>query len=296
MQISRLRVNGVAQFAARGGEQDSWVPLSQLGVAARTTADVIEQSATVHARLVRGESSSPISAASELECPIVAPSKILAIGLNYLDHIKETGATRPERPILFAKYANALAGPTDATVLDPSLTGELDYEAELAVVIGRESRRLSPENALECVFGYAVANDVSARDWQRTDSQFSRSKSYDTFCPIGPWITTADQVEDPQGLRISSTVNGELRQNSTTQQMLFSVRDLLVYLSSTMTLHPGDVILTGTPPGVGLGFRPPVFLQPGDTVECEIAGLGRIVNRVELDPAYTDDPGGAPGQ
>ncbi|WP_213453793.1 fumarylacetoacetate hydrolase family protein [Rhizomonospora bruguierae] len=289
MQISRLRQCGVTQFAARLSEQDAWVPVPNLGVEARTTADVIEQSATIRARLAQGNASTLADGQPALECPVVAPSKILAIGLNYLDHIKETGATQPERPILFAKYANALAGPTDPTILDPRLTSELDYEAELAVIIGRAARRLTDENALDSVFGYAVANDVSARDWQRTDAQFSRSKSYDTFCPIGPWLTSADEIADPQDLRITSRVNGEVRQDSTTAQMLFSVRELLVYLSSTMTLYPGDVILTGTPPGVGLGFRPPVFLQPGDTVECEIAGLGRIGNTVELDPAYRND-------
>jgi 2-keto-4-pentenoate hydratase/2-oxohepta-3-ene-1,7-dioic acid hydratase in catechol pathway len=160
----------------------------------------------------------------------------------------------------------------------------LDYEAELAVIIGRESRRLTEASALDAIFGYAVANDVSSRDLQKIDSQFSRSKSFDTFCPIGPWITTADEVPDPQDLLISSSVNGEVRQNSTTAQMLFTVRDLLVYLSATMTLYPGDVILTGTPPGVGLGFKPPIYLQPGDTVECSIVGLGGISNTVVLDP------------
>lgn len=289
MQISRLRQCGVIQFAARLSSKDAWVAVPNLGVEARTTADVIEQSATIRARLAQGGATALVDGQPALECPVVAPSKILAIGLNYLDHIKETGATQPERPIVFAKYANALAGPTDPTILDPRLTSKLDYEAELAVIIGRPARRLTDGNALDCVFGYAVANDVSARDWQRADSQFSRSKSYDTFCPIGPWITSADEVADPQDLRITSRVNGEVRQDSTTAQMLFSVRELLVYLSSTMTLYPGDVILTGTPPGVGLGFRPPVFLAPGDTVECEIAGLGGISNTVELDPAYRND-------
>lgn len=289
MHISRLSVAGVTEFGARLTAEDAWVPLSNLGMEARTTADVIAQTAAVRARLIARTGDHGRIEAPGLHCPIVAPSKILAIGLNYLDHIKETGATQPERPILFAKYANALAGPTDPTILDPSLTAELDYEAELAVIIGRESRRLEYDDALDSVYGYAVANDVSARDWQRVDSQFSRSKSYDSFCPIGPWITTADEVEDPQNLAISSKVNGEVRQNSTTAQMLFSVRDLLVYLSSTMTLYPGDVILTGTPPGVGLGFKPPIFLTPGDVVECEIAGLGRIRNAVELDPASPGD-------
>ena len=283
MHVSRINAAGQLDFAVRLTERDNWVPLAQLGRAARTIGDVIEQIAPIRAELAQGGhpgSAQPVS----LECPVVAPSKILAIGLNYLDHIKETGATQPERPIVFAKYPNALAGPTDDTIVDPGLTSGLDYEAELAVIIGRESRRLTEESALDAIFGYAVANDVSSRDLQKIDSQFSRSKSFDTFCPIGPWITTADEVPDPQDLLISSRVNGEVRQNSTTAQMLFTVRDLLVYLSATMTLYPGDVILTGTPPGVGLGFKPPVFLQPGDTVECSIVGLGGISNTVVLDP------------
>src|SRR5690606_18331117 len=156
--------------------------------------------------------------------------------------------------------------------------------AELAVVIGRPARRLTRENAMDAVFGYAVANDVSARDLQRSDAQFSRSKSFDTFCPIGPWITTADEVPTPENLSIRSTVNGEIRQNSNTDQMLFGIVDLLVFLSSTMTLWPGDVILTGTPPGVGLGFQPPRFLKVGDVVECTIEGLGSISNPVVVDP------------
>lgn len=281
MQLARIIDGAQEEFAVRQRDTDHWVPISGLGIDARSTRDVIEHWDELVSALP--QSRATIAPDIALGCPVVAPGKILAIGLNYLDHIKETGATRPERPIVFAKYPSALAGPAQDTLHDPSLTAKLDYEAELAVVIGRPSRRLTRDTAMDAVFGYAVANDISARDLQVTDAQFSRSKSFDTFCPIGPWITTADGVPSPEDLSIRSSVNGEVRQNSSTGQMLFGIVDLLVFLSSTMTLWPGDVILTGTPPGVGLGFNPPRFLAAGDVVECAIEGLGSIRNRVVLD-------------
>jgi 2-keto-4-pentenoate hydratase/2-oxohepta-3-ene-1,7-dioic acid hydratase in catechol pathway len=288
MQLARVDSSTGSGFAVRRSSADSWRTFEEFGWKARNLAEAI---AVVDGSGGIEDEGPPVVAGSpQLLSPVVEPPKILAIGLNYLDHIKETGATQPERPVVFAKYANAVTGPRSDILLDPSLTSELDYESELAVVIGRQSRRLTPENALASVFGYAVANDVSARDWQRRDAQFSRSKSYDTFCPIGPWITTADQVPDPQSLGIRSFVNGDKRQDSSTSQMLFDVTELLVYLSATMTLVPGDVILTGTPPGVGLGFKPPVFLQPGDVIRCEVDALGYIENRVVRDPeSHTPD-------
>jgi 2-keto-4-pentenoate hydratase/2-oxohepta-3-ene-1,7-dioic acid hydratase in catechol pathway len=212
-------------------------------------------------------------------CPVVRPSKILAIGLNYAAHARETGATPPPRPIVFAKYPNSLNDPYGDVRIPPSVTEQADYEAELAVIIGRRAKQVTREQALDHVFGYAVANDVSSRDWQRADSQFSRSKSADTFCPIGPWITTTDEIPRPHDLRITSRVNGEVRQDSTTADLIFDIPALIEFLTSTITLEPGDVILTGTPQGVGLGFNPPRFLRPGDVVECEVEGLGTIRNR-----------------
>lgn len=283
MQLARVKTGKGWDFAVRAESGERWTPLAQLDMSLPDTEAVIGRWNEICQRVSAG-GAPHLDEKTELACPLVRPGKILAIGLNYMDHIRETGATPPEQPIVFAKYASSLSGPSSPIVVDDFLTQKVDYEAELAVIVGRAARRLSHENAIDHVFGYAVANDVSARDLQKSDAQFSRSKSFDTFCPVGPWISTAEGVDDPQSLGISAEVNGEVRQDSSTNQMLFTVEDLLVYLSSTMTLEPGDVILTGTPPGVGLGRTPPTFLRPGDTVRCAIEGLGSIENRVVADP------------
>jgi 2-keto-4-pentenoate hydratase/2-oxohepta-3-ene-1,7-dioic acid hydratase in catechol pathway len=225
---------------------------------------------------------------TEFLSPVTQPEKVICVGLNYRDHIRETGATEPEFPVLFAKYPNALTGAAGPVIVDSRLTEMADYEAELAVVIGEEARWVSEADALGKVFGYAVANDISARDWQQRESQFSRSKSMDTFCPIGPWIVTADQIDDPNDLAIRSYVNGELRQDSSTKQMIFDVPFLISYLSRTMTLKPGDVILTGTPHGVGFAMNPPKYLAPGDIVRCEIDGVGVIETAIKAPTEHSD--------
>jgi 2-keto-4-pentenoate hydratase/2-oxohepta-3-ene-1,7-dioic acid hydratase in catechol pathway len=263
-------------FAAMGPD-GSWVKLADLGIAADSTAAVIEQQEAIAAALPDAPSGREDP---ELLCPILRPSKVLAIGLNYMDHIRETNSPVPERPVLFAKFPNTLNGPYGEIVMDPTLTEQGDYEVELAVVIGSRARNVALEDALSHVFGYTVANDVSARDWQFREPQFSRSKSFDTFCPIGPWITTADEVHDPQSLTIRSWVNGDLRQDSSTKEMVFSVAELIEFLARGMTLEPGDVILSGTPHGVGFAMDPPAYLMPGDSVRCEIEGLGVIDNAV----------------
>ncbi|MEX2374419.1 MAG: fumarylacetoacetate hydrolase family protein [Dehalococcoidia bacterium] len=272
MKIARTP-EGFAVSHPDGG----WVLLPQLGISAATTDAVIKQRDAIDRVLADAPASRD---KVQLLCPIVRPSKVLAIGLNYMDHIRETKSPVPERPVLFAKFPNALNDPYGAVVMDPALTEQGDYEAELAVVIGSQARNVAPEDALDHVFGYAVANDVSARDWQFRDPQYTRSKSFDTFCPIGPWITTADEVGDPQALGIRSWVNGEVRQDSSTKEMVFSVAELIEFLARGMTLYPGDVILTGTPHGVGFAMDPSRFLAPGDTVRCEIDGLGDIDNPV----------------
>lgn len=278
MRIARIKTAGDELFAvAREGE--AWVPLESLGVGGETTGQVIE------ALTKRNEPLDPTAGgervqAEELLNPIVPPAKLLAIGMNYLDHMAETGTKQPENPILFAKFSNTLNEPYGRVIIDPRLTEKGDYEVELAVVIGKTTKGISEENALDCVFGYTIANDISARDWQAADGQFDRSKSFDTFCPIGPWITTADEVPDPQSMALKSWVNGEPRQDSSTKKMVFSVAYLIYYLARGMTLEPGDVILTGTPHGVGFVMDPPRHLVPGDVVDCEVEGLGRIRNEI----------------
>jgi len=278
MRIAHIGNDGsTSGFAAE--QSGGWVPLSAVGVEASSTADVIATFPEIEA-LMASSSVTDIVDDPDFLSPIVAPTKILAIGLNYLDHIRESETEAPERPILFAKFPSSVNDPYGEIVLDRELTERGDYEVELAVVIGKRTRGVSERDALESVFGYTVANDVSARDWQRADGQFDRSKSFDTFCPIGPWITTADEVRDPQGLALKSWVNGELRQDSSTKEMLFGVAHLIHYLARGMTLEPGDVVLTGTPHGVGFAMDPPRYLAPGDVVECEVEGLGRIRNPV----------------
>ncbi len=259
------------------GEQ--WHRLRDLGAAVEDTAAAIAAWDDI-CDAVKETAMAPGELDGELLCPVVRPSKMLAIGLNYADHITETGAERPDRPIVFAKYPNSLTGPYEPVVVDERLTEQADYEVELAVIVGRRARWVEAAEVQDYVFGYAVANDVSARDWQRADTQFSRSKSMDTFCPVGPWITTADEVLDPQSLPIRSIVNGEVRQELTTEHMIFKIGELVEFLSRTMSLEPGDVILTGTPPGVGFAMDPPRYLVPGDRVRCEIDGLGAIENDI----------------
>jgi 2-keto-4-pentenoate hydratase/2-oxohepta-3-ene-1,7-dioic acid hydratase in catechol pathway len=207
------------------------------------------------------------------------PGKLIGIGLNFRDHAAETGKPVPEIPLLFAKMTTAVTGPAGPVVV-PAYTDKADFEGELAVVIGREARGASAADALDYVFGYAVMNDVSARDAQQREPQWVRAKGADTFAPWGPWITTADQVPDPQSLRIRTWVTGELMQDGNTANMVFSVAELIAFISSSFTLEPGDVITTGTPAGVGVARTPPRFLRDGDVVRIEIDGLGAIEHPV----------------
>lgn len=275
MRIARDRQHGF-HVSVDGGP---WLPLDRIGIEADDTPGIVRQADAIRAAAVRADPSMG-RATLDLIAPIARPGKMLAIGLNYLGHILEQAEERPEHPIVFAKYASSITGPTDPIVVDPQLTARADYEAELAVIIGGGGRWLTGEGALAAVYGYAVANDVSARDWQKREKQYSRSKSMDTFCPIGPWITTADEVRDPHDLRITCTVNGEVRQDASTSRLLFDIVALIEHISAAITLEPGDVILTGTPDGVGTYREPSVYLAPGDRVRCEIEGLGAIENEV----------------
>ena len=214
-----------------------------------------------------------------LLAPIPRPGKIVCVGLNYRDHAAETGKPVPTEPVLFAKFANSVVA-DGATVEIPPATRETDWEAELGVVIGPPTRRVGVGDALDHVAGYTCLNDLSARDLQRSGGQWTRGKAIDGFLPMGPTLVTADEVPDPQALAISCTVNGERVQQSSTAEMVFGVAELISIISQTMTLEPGDVIATGTPPGVGMARTPPRFLDAGDEVVVEIERLGRLTTRM----------------
>jgi 2-keto-4-pentenoate hydratase/2-oxohepta-3-ene-1,7-dioic acid hydratase in catechol pathway len=215
-----------------------------------------------------------------LRAPISRPGKIIAVGLNYRDHSAEAGAKNlPKTPILFAKFTTSISGPGDPIVI-PASDPQVDYEAELAVVIGKRGKAVAAASAYEYVAGYMPLNDVTARAWQFADRQWVRGKSPDTFCPIGPWLTTRDEVPDPHALSISARVNGTTVQDSDTSKMIFRIPELIEFISAGITLEPGDIIATGTPEGVGVYRKPPVFLKAGDVVEVEIEKLGILRNPV----------------
>lgn len=213
--------------------------------------------------------------------PITDPQKILCVGLNYVDHARETGAAIPAEPVIFNKLTTALCG-HGAPILLPRESSQVDYEAELVVVIGMSGRRIPLERARAHVAGYTCGHDVSARDWQKDkpQRQWLLGKSFDTFAPLGPELVTADEVADPENLSISLRRNGQLLQQSSTRQFIFGVDQLIAYISQVCTLHPGDLIFTGTPPGVGVARQPPAFLQDGDEVEVEIESVGTLRNLV----------------
>lgn len=211
--------------------------------------------------------------------PLV-PRAIVAVGLNYRSHAAESGFPLPEQPLLFGKLPGTVVGSDAPVEIDPGLMRFVDWEVELAAVIGRTVRDVAQEDALDHVLGWTVANDVSARDVQHADTQWLRGKSFDTFCPLGPELVTTDELGDPQRLALWTEVGGERVQGGTTADMVFGVAELIAWCSRQFTLHPGDLLLTGTPAGVGIGFRPPRSLSPGDVVTCGVEGIGELVNPV----------------
>ena len=214
--------------------------------------------------------------------PVPRPGKIICVGLNYRDHAEESGMAIPTSPITFSKYVTCIAAPNDEIIV-PSKSEQTDYESELAFVIGRRAKNVKKENAMDYVLGYTNFNDVSARDFQFADGQWTRGKSCDTFAPIGEYIATADEITDPHNLRIQFRLNGETMQDSSTNQLIFRIPEIIEFLSQAMTFEPGDIIATGTPPGVGFARKPPVFLKDGDIAEVEIEGLGVLSNPVRKD-------------
>ena len=278
MKLLRYRSAGQARLGAVKGT--GIVPLE--GVA--TMREVIEGGeetlARLRAQVEAGTPSLPLSN-TDLLAPLERPGKYLAIGMNYAKHVAEAdklGVPRSKHQVWFNKQTTCLAGPFDA--IETGVTEKLDYEVELGAVIGKAAKSVSAADARAHVFGYLVANDVSARDWQFHSPTFTMGKSFDTHGPIGPWIVTADEVPDPHALDLRCHVNGELRQSNNTGGMIANIWEQIAYLSTAFTLEPGDLIATGTPEGVGVGMDPPRFLQPGDVVRCEIDGIGAIENRV----------------
>lgn len=251
-------------------EEDRLLPIDFQG----TLIDFIRAGAEAH-RLP----SPPLALEQVRFAPAVSgPSKIIALGLNYLDHAKESKGTIPKVPLIFAKFPNSLLGHKEPIVWRQEITKKVDFEAELAVVIGGEVSRCEEKEAMDHVFGYCCANDVSARDLQFGDGQWVRGKSLDTFCPLGPWIVSRDEIPDPHSLGIRTIVNGKTMQDSNTAMMIFRIPEVIRFLSRHLTLFPGDVILTGTPHGVGAFREPSVYLKDGDEVIVDIEKVGRLVN------------------
>ncbi|SDV48657.1 fumarylacetoacetate hydrolase family protein [Chitinasiproducens palmae] len=232
-------------------------------------------------RAIDPETLAPVEAGVRLGVPLAGIGKIVAIGLNYSDHAAEAGLPVPQEPIVFMKATSSLSGPNDPVRIPPDAR-KCDWEVELGIVIGKTARHVSRETARQHIAGYVLVNDVSEREWQmERGGTWDKGKASDTFCPLGPWLVTADDIPDPQNLAMWLRVNGELKQSGNTRTMIFDCETIVSYCSRFMTLHPGDVVITGTPPGVGMGMTPPQFLAAGDTMTLGIDGLGTQTLRVE---------------
>jgi len=238
--------------------------------------------AALQAQIDSGNGRIPLSDV-KLDAPVPRPGKYLAISLNYANHIAETGKDRPEYPSFFTKQSTCVIG-TGEAIQRPKVSDKLDYEGELAFVIGRRCRHVAAENAHEVIVGFTIANDVSVRDWQARSPTMMIGKSFDTAGPLGPWIVTRDEIGDPHHLNLKTWVDDELRQQANTGEMLFNCYEMVAYLSTAMTLEPGDVISTGTPAGVGVKMQPRGYLKPGQTVRIEIEGIGTLTNPVIMEP------------
>lgn len=220
----------------------------------------------------------------KLAAPLPRPPKIVAVGLNYMDHVREQNGQTPQYPVLFAKYPSSVTGPYDVIHLHPGESQKVDFEGELGVVVGKTARNVSAADAMEYVFGYTVVDDISARDLQFSpyvNGQWVRGKSLDTYCPLGPAIVSKDEIADPQDLPVCTRLNGKVVQDSNTKEMIFGISQLIEFISRGITLEPGDVIATGTPHGVGHHRTPPIYMQAGDVVEVQITGVGKLRNEVE---------------
>lgn len=279
MRIGRVELVDGSIWLARV-EGDKVFPLveGQRGPGRDPLRDALASGADLHSHV---SSAAPVDLdACRLLSPVAAPQKVLAIGLNYVDHAREAGIDLPTAPVMFVKTPNSIIGPEEPIRVRAEDSAQVDYEAELAVVIGRRATRVSEGAALDHVLGYTACNDVSARDVQLADGQWVRGKSFDTFCPLGPWIVSTSEIPDPQQLTVRCRLNGDLMQDGHTSDMVFGVAAIVANLSRHLTLEPGDVIITGTPAGVGFSRTPPVFMHDGDIVEVEIGSVGTLRNPV----------------
>jgi 2-keto-4-pentenoate hydratase/2-oxohepta-3-ene-1,7-dioic acid hydratase in catechol pathway len=277
MRLATLK-DGSSIVVSRSGI----IPFSKLGFVG-SMRELIEAGEAEWKKLedsIKGIKKDIILSHRTLDAPLRNPSKIVAIGLNYFDHAKESKMEIPKSPLVFAKFNNSITGPTDPIIIPLKITQQVDYEAELGVIIGKKAKNIEKEEALDYVFGYTILNDVSARDIQFSDKQWVRSKSLDTFCPMGPVIVTKDEIPDPQNLELGCSINGVTLQQDNTKNMTFSVAELISQLSHSVTFEPGDIIATGTPRGVGFSRTPPVFLKSGDVICTWIKGIGEIINPV----------------
>ncbi|KAJ6658727.1 hypothetical protein lerEdw1_019887 [Lerista edwardsae] len=288
MRLVQFQAKGSAAEPRMGLEEEDGGDVIDLNAfdssLPRTMRDFLEEGATALTAAKRAlETRQHVVPRADvtLLAPITNPNKVICVGMNYVDHCLEQNVKIPKEPIIFSKFPTAIAGPFDV-IVHPEESNEVDWEVELAFVIGKKGKHIQESEAMSHVAGFTVANDVSARDWQmgRNGRQWLLGKTFDTFCPLGPALVTKDSVPDPHNLRIRCRVNGELVQNSSTSQMIFRTEALVAWVSQFVTLCPGDVILTGTPPGVGVFRKPPIFLKRGDEVQCEIEGLGTICNKV----------------
>lgn len=280
MRLATYEANGtvIEGVEVVGG----YAPLTELGVSGGLQEVLVADRTRLEEWSRRAQGLTAVHPAAQVRLlrPVLNPSKVICVGLNYRDHAIESGAPIPDEPVLFCKLRNALIGPEEPIVLPP-VSNEVDYEAELVIVVGKGGRFIPRERAMEHVAGYTCGHDVSARDWQlrKPGKQWLCGKSFDTFGPTGPVIVTADAI-DPHELPIRLRLNGTTMQDSNTREFIFKVDELIAYISQVFTLRPGDLIFTGTPPGVGFARKPPVFLKPGDTCEVEIEGIGVLRNPV----------------
>ena len=290
MRLLSHLVNGEERLAVAIDDRDALDAVDLLGDGPWTMARLLEDIPANLERLREGLPGARVWARPPTIRPLeslhllapVRPTKIVAIGRNYREHAAEESAALPTVPLMFAKFPSALVGDGEAITWSAALSAQVDYEAELAVVIGRRARKIDATRALDHVLGYSCLNDVSARDLQVSDGQWTRAKSLDTFCPMGPWLVTADEIPDSGAMRVRCRVNGDVRQDASTSELIHGVAELIAYCSLSFTLEPGDLIATGTPGGVGAFREPPVFLQDGDLVEVEIDRIGTLRNRCRV--------------